>query len=146
MSETRPITDEHREAARTFADSQVDRLRVAIGFVTVRQHEVPQPAHALHEVTGLRLRSAGYVSLAHQTIGVYTNLICDEFLARYRFETPMVSTITWRHMPAQLRLLISSSDMLPMAWSDPHHPPAEGFLDNRVRLTAVTPVLRFLTA
>ena len=146
MSETRPVTDQQREAARDFADAQAERIRGAFGFITVRQHEVPQPQYGLHEILGLKVRP-GVASLAAQTIGVYTGLVCDEFLARYRYENPLVSTLTWRHMPPHLRLFISSSSgVLPMAWTDPNNPPSEGFLDSRVRITAVTSVLRFLTA
>ena len=139
----RPVTDEQREAARRFADERVDQIRHAWGFITVKRYDHPQPQFGIHEVTGLQVRRQIGARLTGTTIGLYTGLIADELLARYRFENPMVSTLTWRHMAPDMKALIVEGSFLPVEWKSAEVTSGH-FLDSRVRFTAVTPVLRFL--
>ena len=150
MSSTaRPITDEQREAAREFVDDKVEQIRNAWGFVTLRRYDNPQPAYGIHEITGIDIATG---ARAHRgarfkstVVGLYSPLICDEWLARMRYENPLISTLTWRHMPTNLRTLILGSMILPMEWKFEDVVESD-YLDTRVRITAQAPVLRFLTA
>jgi hypothetical protein len=145
----RPVTDEQREAAREYVEGHVLQLRGAYGFVSLRRYDTPQPAYGIHEITGLSIatgiRAHRGASFNSRVVGLVSPLICDEFLARMRYENPLVSTMTWRHMSPTLRTLIFNGSIFPMEWKN-EETLDSGYLDNRVRFTAQTAILRFLTA
>lgn len=147
----RPITAEQREAAREFVEKHVTRIRLAHGFVIVKRYDKPQPAYGIHEVTGLQIatgpRAHRGACLKSSVVGssTYSGLIADEFAARIRFEQPLSSTLTWRHMSPMLRGLLANASILPHEWKYEDVLKGE-FLDDRVRITMSTQILQFLSA
>lgn len=149
MTTTRPITRQQREAAREYVEKMAPRIRNAMGFVLNRRFDLPQPQWGIHEITGMRLKwqsapaSVPGARIEVETIGLVSGLIADEFLARYRYEQPLVSTVTWNYMPAQLQTMLMAGSIFPVEWKGELE---NGYLDDRVRVSAIAPILRFLTA